>query len=92
MNITLTPQLEEMIRAKIEIGAYTDANEIVLEALGVLGRAEQLERMRAEVKIGLDQIERGETIEYTPDTMARLIRESEENSRLGKPISDFVKP
>jgi hypothetical protein len=64
----------------------------VIQALQVLERAEQLERLRAEIQIGLDQIERGETIEWTEDTMDRLIREAEENSRLGKPISDFVKP
>ena len=81
-----------MIRAKVDSGKYGNAGEVVHEALRVLEREEQLERLRAEVKIGLDQIERGERIEWTTDTMARLIRESEENSRLGKPISDFVKP
>jgi len=76
MGIVLTQQLELMIQAKVDSGKYSDANEVVLEALRVLEREEQLERLRAEVKIGHDQIEHGETIEWTPDTMARLIRES----------------
>jgi antitoxin ParD1/3/4 len=92
MNITLTPQLEELIQSKVDSGRYSDASDVVIQALQVLERAEQLERLRAEIQIGLDQIERGETIEWTEDTMDRLIREAEENSRLGKPISDFVKP
>lgn len=92
MNVSLTPQLEEMIRARVEGGAYSNANEVVIEALRVLDRAEQLERFRAEVKIGLDQIERGETIEHTPDAMSRLVREAEERHRLGLPIRDIVKP
>lgn len=92
MNITLTPQLEELIQSKVDSGRYSDASDVVIQALQVLEREEQLEHLRAEIQIGLDQIERGETIEWTEDTMDRLIREAEENSRLGKPISDFVKP
>ena len=34
MNISLTPQLEEMIRQKVESGLYNSASEVVREPCG----------------------------------------------------------
>ncbi len=36
MNINLTPQLEEMVRQKVNSGLYTSASEVVREALRLL--------------------------------------------------------
>ena len=36
MNISLTPHLEEMIRAKIASASYNSASEVVREALRLL--------------------------------------------------------
>ena len=33
MNISLTPQLEEMIRQKVDSGLYNSASEVVRDAL-----------------------------------------------------------
>jgi antitoxin ParD1/3/4 len=33
MNVSLTPQLEEVIRRKVESGMYGSASEVVREAL-----------------------------------------------------------
>jgi antitoxin ParD1/3/4 len=33
MNVSLTPQLEELIRRKVESGMYGSASEVVREAL-----------------------------------------------------------
>ena len=73
MNVSLTPQLEAMIRAKVESGMYNNASEVVREALRIMEREERLQvAARTEIQVGLDQIERGETIEFTSDTMARV--------------------
>ena len=92
MNVSLTPRLEVMIRAKVEGGLYNNASEVVREALRIMERQEKLQRLQQELQIGSDQIERGETFEFTSDTMARLVREAEERHRLGMPIRDSVKP
>ena len=93
MNVSLTPQLEAMIRAKVESGKYNNASEVVREALRLMQEREtKRERMRAEIQIGLDQLERGETVEYTKDMMERLMKEAAENSRQCKPVRDVVKP
>ncbi len=58
MNVNLTPQLEEMVRAKVSSGLYTSASEVVREALRLMEeqdrlRQVKLEQLRSEVRKGL---------------------------------------
>jgi antitoxin ParD1/3/4 len=59
MNVNLTPQLEELVRAKVNSGMYTSASEVVREALRLMDeqdrlRQVKLEDLRREVRKGLD--------------------------------------
>jgi antitoxin ParD1/3/4 len=59
MNISLTPQLEELVKKKVESGLYGSASEVMREALRLLEErdrihAMRLEELRAEIKKGLD--------------------------------------
>ena len=59
MNVNLTPQLEELVRAKVASGMYTSASEVVREALRLMDeqdrlRAAKLEQLRDDVREGLD--------------------------------------
>ena len=59
MNVNLTPQLEEMVRQKVESGLYGSASEVVREALRLMQeqdrlRAARLEQLRQDVRAGLD--------------------------------------
>ncbi|MCC7339617.1 MAG: type II toxin-antitoxin system ParD family antitoxin, partial [Bryobacterales bacterium] len=36
MNVSLTPELEEFVAAKVQTGRYTSASEVVREALRLL--------------------------------------------------------
>ncbi|MCC6942948.1 MAG: type II toxin-antitoxin system ParD family antitoxin [Thermomicrobiales bacterium] len=93
MAVTLTPQIEEIIRKKIEAGQYSDASELVGEAVLQLdARDQKLERLRAALQSGIDQADRGELIPWTPDLLDRLEREAEEMVRLGTPIKPDVQP
>ena len=68
MNVSLTPELEQYIQAKVETGRYTSASEVVREALRLLEQKE-LERERAlgEFQVELDRrmasLDRGEGID-----------------------------
>jgi antitoxin ParD1/3/4 len=58
MNVNLTPQLEEMVRAKVSSGLYTSASEVVREALRLMEeqdrlRQVKLDELRSEVRKGL---------------------------------------
>jgi antitoxin ParD1/3/4 len=59
MNISLTPQLEELVKKKVESGRYGSASEVMREALRLLEERDRLqalrfEELKAEIKKGLD--------------------------------------
>lgn len=59
MNVNLTPQLEELVRAKVDSGMYTSASEVVREALRLMNeqdrvRQARLDELRQEVRKGLE--------------------------------------
>ncbi len=67
MNVSLTPELEEFVAAKVKNGLYRSNSEVVRQGLRLLIEREQilearLGELRAEVKEGLDQARRGELI------------------------------
>lgn len=91
MNVTITPQLDAMIRQKVERGLYPTASDVVLAALRLMEERDRgLQTLRAAVAVGVEQIERGETVPYTSELMERLKHEAEEDARQGKPIDDAV--
>lgn len=93
MTRHLTPQHETLVEEIVAFGEHADAEEVIGHALRSLGeRTRRLGWLRAELQVALDQEERGELIDYTPDTMERLMEEADERTRLGLPVRDAVKP
>jgi antitoxin ParD1/3/4 len=65
MNITLSPQLEEIVRRMVESGGYDSPEDVIRQALELLDRRDKnLAWLRKEVQKGLDQLERGEYTVY----------------------------
>ena len=59
MNISLTPQLETLVRNKVESGLYGSASEVMRDALRLLEERDRrhalrVEQLRTEIKKGLD--------------------------------------
>jgi len=77
MNVSLTPQLEEMVRKKVASGLYNSSSEVVREALRLLEERDRikemkLEELRSEIQQGIDSLDRGEGIPFDPeDTIKR---------------------
>ena len=78
MDVPLTPELESLVRSKVESGGYLSAGEGVGEALRLLEerdrlRDAQLERLKREVHAGLEQLDRGESTPLNiQGTLARV--------------------
>lgn len=73
MNVNLTPQLEEMVRAKVASGLYTSASEVVREALRLMDeqdrlREAKLQQLRDEVRQGVDS---GPSQAWDPEELKR---------------------
>lgn len=59
MNISLSPHLEEMVKAKVDSGRYNSASEVMREALHLLEERDQLQELRLlelrrEIQKGID--------------------------------------
>ena len=92
MNVSLTPQLETMIRQRVESGRYNNASEVVREALRLLEEREKLEHVRSLLAVGLEQANRGELIEFTPELMEDISRRAHERFLRGEEPDPDVCP
>ncbi|NEQ39161.1 MAG: type II toxin-antitoxin system ParD family antitoxin [Okeania sp. SIO3I5] len=68
MNIILSPEQEKFIQSQIAKGRYTNLQQAIDVALKLLEKQEQdyqewLDETRDQVKVGLEQLERGEKVD-----------------------------
>ncbi len=84
MNVSLTPELEEYVAAKVKSGLYNSASEVVREGLRLVHEQDQLREiklsgLKKEVQKGIDQLERGEFTEYesADELLADLMKDDE---------------
>jgi antitoxin ParD1/3/4 len=85
MNVSLTPELEKFVSAKVGSGRYNSASEVVREALRLLeehdsARAAQLAEFNGELGRRLASLDRGETVNPA-DVRARLQLKSGERRK-----------
>lgn len=68
MHVSLTAELESRVKAKVESGLYNNASEVIREALRFMETHEdwirevKLALLREQLKVGVDQLARGEGI------------------------------
>ncbi len=73
MHISLTPELEERVRAKVDSGLYNNASEVIREALRFMETNEtlveglKLAALRGQLQIGLDQLNAGQGTDVSSD-------------------------
>jgi antitoxin ParD1/3/4 len=74
LNVSLTPELDQFVRNRVESGRYATSSEVIREGLRLLEQREQereaaLERVRKEIRRGAEQADRGEFVD------PKLVRE-----------------
>jgi antitoxin ParD1/3/4 len=77
MNVSLTPELEELVNDKVASGMYHSASEVIREGLRLLKEQDALreirrDELRKEVQKGIDSVARGEFAEYDGEGIAHL--------------------
>jgi antitoxin ParD1/3/4 len=78
MTVTLTRHHQDLIERMIASGQYEDAEQVIGQALRLLEEHEQGQQLRAKLQTGIDQLDRGEGILFTPEWSAerhRVLRE-----------------
>jgi antitoxin ParD1/3/4 len=87
MNVSLTPELEQYVSAKVESGRYNSASEVVREALRLLeeheqARAMQLAEFNSELGRRLDSLDRGHSLSPA-EARSRLKQKSDARRKSG---------
>ena len=73
MNISLTPELEQLVSDKVKTGMYQTASEVIREGLRLLNeRDHRLEALRRNVRAGFESVDRGEFTAYGEVTIVEL--------------------
>ena len=91
MNITLTPELENLVKEEISSGDYHSPQDVVREGLLLLkemkhSRQERIENLRREVQKGIDQIREGKSRTYhsADEMIEEIISEARTEFEAGK--------
>jgi len=70
MNVSLTPELEHFVHAKVESGLYNNASEVIREGLRLLKEHDDVRRTwREQIERGWAQSQAGKLLDG-PKTMA----------------------
>ena len=76
MNVSLTPQLEQLVHDKVKSGRYLSASEVVREGLRLLEERDRLHNLhlaelQQKLTLGVEQADRGDLLE-SDDVFAEL--------------------
>ena len=86
MNVSLTPELETLVQQKVQSGLYSSASEVVRDALRLLNDRDTLQQqrmaeLRREIKVGLDQLDRGEGIAHDEHSLTAMFEGIKQEGR-----------
>jgi antitoxin ParD1/3/4 len=80
MNVSLTPELEKMVAERVASGRYASASEVIREALRLLGERDQLNQLRDDVRLGLDQLDQGRHRPFDHQAVERIKRQARQRA------------
>jgi len=87
MNVSLTPELEQIVDQKVKSGMYNSASEVVREGLRLLQQRDDMHKeilnaLRAEIQKGIDDLEAGryrDGAEAMAEIKERLMQRKSQN-------------
>lgn len=71
MHVSLTPELENLVKEKVASGLYNNASEVIREALRKMHQYDELfyqfklDQLKSAVALGAEQAENGEFVQQT---------------------------
>jgi antitoxin ParD1/3/4 len=89
MHVRLSEVDEHYIKGKVESGFYTSENEVIRDAVRRMREEEErIARFQAAVRIGDEQIARGETVPYSKALMEEISQRAVQRAQQGKTIDN----
>jgi len=93
MHVNLSPEMEGFVKSKVETGFYGNATEVIRDALRRMQAEDnRIAAWQAAVKIGDDQLARGEGIAYTPAVLESITESAIRTMHSGEPMDPDVLP
>jgi antitoxin ParD1/3/4 len=85
VEVTLSAELEDLVNERLASGKYASADDVITEALLLLRRRDAFpkaeETLRAEIQIGLDQLDSGRATVYDQGGLKALFDEIKAKGR-----------
>ena len=67
MSASISPEVEQMVHEHLDGKSFLSANDVLLAAMRLFQQYQTHVRLRADVKEGFEELERGECIELDDD-------------------------
>ena len=93
MHVNLSPELEGFIKSKVAGGFYGNATEVIRDAIRRMQAEEnRVAAWQAAIKLGDDQLDRGEGVAYSADALKDITQSAVEAMHSGKAMDPDVLP
>ena len=93
MHVNLSPEMEGFIKNKVATGFYGNATEVIRDAIRRMQAEEgRAAAWQAAIKLGDDQLDRGEGVAYTADALKDITQSAVGAMHSDKPMDPDVLP
>lgn len=93
MHVNLSPEMEGFIKRKVANGFYGNATEVIRDAIRRMQAEEnRIAAWQSAIKQGDDQLDRGEGIAYSTETLKDITQSAINAMRNGQPMDPDVLP
>ncbi len=93
MHVNLSPELEGFIKTKVASGFYGNATEVIRDAIRRMQAEEiRLAAWQAAIKIGDDQLDRQEGVDYTSELLGEITKSAVKAMHGNQPTDANVTP
>ena len=91
-TIEISEEVAQQVQELVQSGAYPDTDSAVRDAFRLLREYRLREQLKANLASAFAQADRGEVVDLTEETMARIIREGHAKYERGDDLNPDVLP
>ena len=89
MNVSLTPELDKLVKMKVESGLYNSASEVIREALRLLKSRDDLNEnrisaLKSDIQKGISALDDGTGLGMTEDLFNSIQKSGRQKLNEGK--------
>jgi antitoxin ParD1/3/4 len=93
MNVSLTPELEEFVRSRVESGLYNSASEVIRDALRTAVRSDAEKKgisVSDLLSQSMDAVRRGEVIPLADVRLTDFMESAQRRLATGETVPEYI--